>query len=60
MERRQAALILSVAPATRDHPVPGRPGPLSALHRGVFGPDPCCRLRWVGYRLLGDLPRHAL
>ena len=30
------ALILSVAPATRDHPVPGRPGPLSALHRGGF------------------------
>ena len=26
----------SVAPATRDHPVPGRPGPLSALHRGGF------------------------
>ena len=30
------ALFLSVAPATRDHPVPGRPGPLSALHRGGF------------------------
>ena len=30
------ALILSVAPAQRDHPVPGRPGPLSALHRGGF------------------------
>ena len=30
------ALFLSVAPATRDHPVPGRPGPLSALHRGDF------------------------
>jgi len=30
------ALILSVAPAQRDHPVPGRPGPLSALHRGDF------------------------
>ncbi len=30
------ALFRSVAPATRDHPVPGRPGPLSALHRGGF------------------------
>ena len=28
--------LSSVAPATRDHPVPGRPGPLSALHRGGF------------------------
>jgi len=34
------ALFLSVAPATRDHPVPGRPGPLSALHRGDFGCGP--------------------
>ena len=36
MERRQAHSLISVAPATRDHPVPGRPGPLSALHRGGF------------------------
>jgi hypothetical protein len=36
MERRQAHFFVSVAPATRDHPVPGRPEPLSALHRGGF------------------------
>jgi hypothetical protein len=35
-EAPTGALFLSVAPATRDHPVPGRPGPLSALHRGGF------------------------
>jgi hypothetical protein len=40
MERRQTHSLVSVAPATRDHPVPGRPGPLSALHRGDFGYGP--------------------
>jgi len=40
MERRQTHSLVSVAPATRDHLVPGRPGPLSALHRGDFGYGP--------------------
>jgi len=54
------ALFLSVAPATRDHPVPGRPGPLSALHRGDFR----MRTHEVGSRQWNrsrsDCPRQAL
>ena len=55
------ALILSVAPATRDHPVPGRPGPLSALHRGGFR----MRTHEAGSRqwdtgACSDCPRHAI
>ena len=53
------ALFLSVAPATRDHPVPGRPGPLSALHRGGFR----MRTHEAGSRQWNrsrsDCPRHA-
>ena len=61
MERRQAALVLSVAPATRDPPVPGRPGPLSALHRGGFR----MRTHEAGSRqwdtgACSDCPRHAI
>jgi len=54
------ALILSVAPAQRDHPVPGRPGPLSALHRGDFR----MRTHEAGSRQWNrsrsDCPRHAI
>jgi hypothetical protein len=54
------ALFLSVAPATRDHPVPGRPGPLSALHRGDFR----MRTHEVGSRQWdrsrSDCPRQAV
>jgi hypothetical protein len=54
------ALFLSVAPATRDHPVPGRPGPLSALHRGDFR----MRTHEVGSRQWNrsrsDCPRQAV
>ena len=59
MERRQAHSLTSVAPATRDHPVPGRPGPLSALHRGGFR----MRTHEVGSRQWNwsrnDCPRQA-
>ena len=37
-ERRQAHSSSIVARARRDHRVPVRPGPLSALHRGDFRP----------------------
>ena len=54
------ALILSVTPAKRDHPVPGRPGPLSALHRGGFR----MRTHEAGSRQWNrsrcDVPRQAL
>jgi hypothetical protein len=40
MERRQAHSSSIVARAKRDHRVPVRPGPLSALHRGDFRRGP--------------------
>src|SRR4051812_33231840 len=49
------ALFLSVAPAQRDHPVPGRPGPLSALHRGGFR----MRTHEAGSRQWNRSPRTA-
>ena len=52
--------LSSVAPATRDHPVPGRPGPLSALHRGGFR----MRIHAAGSRQWNrsrsDCPRQAI
>ena len=54
------ALFRSVAPATRDHHVPGRPGPLSALHRGGFRPGPTRSSPAVGHRSRSDCPRHAI
>jgi hypothetical protein len=54
------ALFLSVAPATRDHPVPGRPGPLSALHRGGFRMRTHASVSRQWDQSRSDCPRQAI
>ena len=68
VERRQAhsffLLVARVRGATpalvRRGPVPVRPGPLSALHRAIFGRGPTLASPAVEHRSRSDCPRQAV